>query len=552
MSSNTSDGRIILPSYGQSAPTLTFTNEGGHFKQGANGILPISFESKQLPLGVGAALAENTMPLHATRNMNITFSLANPGTTSFGAGTAEVDGELIGTNVTITTKTQTALLGKPVTNLRIGNGANVTDVLAFGTNKITSTGSITLEAAEGTIHGDKGVTINAANILSIDTTHIDAGQRFGSVTPTAPIDDTRSAPAFYVKGSVSLQSGKDMIISPQSTIEANGGNVSLLSNGGKVALSPNTIIGAYGGNVQIFAATQVQSAPPDLTNTAAPTILAIASGTPLSSVGGGVIIGSGEKSSTHLSTALAQKTGTLADPAPLSSAGSVALTPGSHGTLQINGPGTTELAANGLAASLTLNGGAIVFDATAGHSTNFNQVNIQTAAFKPIAFLSAGASSAAHATFMQAEADTAIDTAYGAIEVKRNALLSIEEDGTVIRIKACSGPDDVTAIIDGHAIPVAPGQELILTANEPSDNQLNPNDGIGRRIVTTQKIGHAFATVCDFSIVSYLQNSAYLEALRKPSTPTDKRILNSLLKTAAVVHTVSGAKKGAYTAKRSS
>jgi hypothetical protein len=134
--------------------------------------------------------------------------------------------------------------------------------------------------------------------------------------------------------------------------------------------------------------------------------------------------------------------------------------------------------------------------------------------------------------------------------VKKGALISIEEEDGVVRVKACSGPDHACAIVDGHKISLAPGQEMLLTASTPTESELSPADGVGRRILSTNAVKEGvYVTISDFSIISYVQNAGYLQSLRTVSGDNDKRILNSLLKTAAAIQTLSGAKKGAYKAK---
>jgi hypothetical protein len=248
------------------------------------------------------------------------------------------------------------------------------------------------------------------------------------------------------------------------------------------------------------------------------------------------------------------------DPSLLGGSG-VQITPadGSSGAIKIIGnagttlhPSVNLVNLDNNAAELTLNGGAILFTVKNANPSSptiyFDGIKLNVSAYKPIAY-TASTAPRFGAAVMEAEDDTAIETRFGAISLKRGALVALEQSGSLVRVKSLSGPGHVSVALGGKQIEVAPGQELLLTEAAPSEEESLPSDGVGRRRVGSFAAGGVHATLSEFSIISLLQNAEYLAPVRAGSEASDRKMRERMLKVAAAVHTVT-AKKGAYAAKR--
>lgn len=141
-----------------------------------------------------------------------------------------------------------------------------------------------------------------------------------------------------------------------------------------------------------------------------------------------------------------------------------------------------------------------------------------------------------------AEVDTAVGQAFG----DKDALFCVGASATRMRVLACSGPDDVWAVVGDHKLSVAPGQEVLICDHDPKDEDKMPPDGIGRRDLTTRKLTDDFSvTYADFSIVSLLFSQEHLKTVRQGLKSVDKDILERLERAAAAINTITAA-KGPY------
>jgi hypothetical protein len=141
-----------------------------------------------------------------------------------------------------------------------------------------------------------------------------------------------------------------------------------------------------------------------------------------------------------------------------------------------------------------------------------------------------------------AEVDTAVGQAFG----DKDALFCVGASSNRMRVMACSGPDDVWAVVGDHKLPVAPGQEVLVCDHDPKDEDKMPPDGIGRRDLTTKQITDDFSvTFADFSIVSLLFSQEHLKTVRQGVKDVDKDILERLERAAAAINTIT-AVKGPY------
>jgi hypothetical protein len=131
-----------------------------------------------------------------------------------------------------------------------------------------------------------------------------------------------------------------------------------------------------------------------------------------------------------------------------------------------------------------------------------------------------------------------IHTTYGEIELKKGALAHADIRNGNLHVKACSSPRDVVVFARGHKITLPPGQEVTVLDHIPTQHDLHPSDGVGRRNQETRSlVDGAHIVLSDFSIISML---GALNVIRANQT-----IVSRVLKTAAAVDVLTRS-KGAY------
>ena len=139
--------------------------------------------------------------------------------------------------------------------------------------------------------------------------------------------------------------------------------------------------------------------------------------------------------------------------------------------------------------------------------------------------------------FVQAKSDIRIETPFLKAEAKRNAVLMLQNEETITRIKAFSGPCELTAKFGTSKIELAPGQELVVSSHELNKDELNPADFVARRIRATESahdgLHHA---INDFSITSMLHYAGYRSMLSR--SDLNGKLTDRVLKTAVVVEMV--------------
>lgn len=413
-----------------------------------------------------------------------------------------------------------------------------------------------LDTATGAliVKGPQGVTLD--NTISA-----------GTLAPGAPVSGVLTkAQVLGRQGSIEITAGNSTASSPIAGVTLSSGaqitatgNITIKSFTKDVQMDNPVSITSNGGSVQILAKTTIHDNNGAIFNPGFTSITARAYGSSKTdSVGGGVEFVTGASSSTNLAAAFGSK-----------STVSTNQLGGPPTQLLINdngGTGALKLITSNAAQALTavdlidefhnqamldLNGGAIVF--TIKNTTPlaptvfFDGLRVNVSAYKPIAYISAPRAMAA---LLQAENDMDLDGAFGKVKIKKGALVAIESNESVVRVKACSGPSHVHIEIGGRKLQIAPGQELLITNSKPTDEQLIPRDGIGRRHVWSHQLSDkTHVTVADFSIISFVQNASYLANVKNSKSADKQKLLNNLLKTAAAIHTVTGGKRGAYTAK---
>ncbi len=417
-----------------------------------------------------------------------------------------------------------------------------------------STGGLSTATGALVIKGPMGVTLD--NTISAGT--LAAGAPSTGVLTKAHV--------LGRQGTIEVTAGNSTATSPVAAVTLSSGaqlsatgNITIKSFTKDVQMDNPVSITSNGGNVQILAKTTIHDNNSAVSNPGFTTITARAYGSSKTdSIGGGVEFVTGASSSSNLIPALGTK-GTV----------STNQLGGSSSEILINdngGTGSLKLITSNTAQALTaidlvdevqnqsmlnLNGGAIVFTVKntvpLAPTVFFDGLRVNVSAYKPIAYSTEARVTAA---LLQPDDDMELDGSFGKIRIKKGALVAIESNDNSVRIKACSGPTHVHVEIAGRKLQISPGQELLITNAKPSSEQITPADGIGRRQVSSHQLSEkAHITVSDFSIISFVQNTSYLGSIKNSKSAEKQKLINSLLKTAAAIHTVTGGKRGAYTAK---
>ncbi len=140
--------------------------------------------------------------------------------------------------------------------------------------------------------------------------------------------------------------------------------------------------------------------------------------------------------------------------------------------------------------------------------------------------------------------NTRIETAAGFVDVTRSGVAFIECSSGQLRVKALSGPSDVSVSCCGHTIKLIPGEEVLIADHNLGPQEVIPADGIGRRTRVAYPVAGKLAVVIsDFSIPMLLGRPAYRASLH--AADRDGRLYEGLLKTAVCVELVERG-RGAY------
>jgi hypothetical protein len=518
-------------------------------------------------------------------------------------------------------------------NVTIG-GAAATTISALGTPSVTisaTKGAVVLGNTSNISTKNGVLKISATSTVTLDA-DLTAGT--GAITPITVLPATNTTIPFgqiTTKGSISITSGTgtlspgDITIGSGLIINSIGGNTTMTSTGAAptatgidMSTTANTKIEADGGNVIMLTSGAVKGG----SGAVGTNDTFVARGYPTKAAGttgpGGIIeIGAGSTAS-QIGTLNGKPAGTVPTAGALGPALQVIINnnPGSGATgvvranLPATNPGTINLTGAGTnTATLWLNHGGMAFDASKGAALNLNGATFIVDAFTPIAYrydvapaadvmleqdseaagevsrlanifvpgtvgaqvLTArdmndnggstqkakkaskvGKSTPAVLTMRSGEMfinplfDTTIRTAVAEIKARKGALLTVSVEEFGLRVAACSGPGDVTVEVGGRTITMAPGEEIIISERMLQNNDRLKADGIGRRHFIDGALANGlYVTTCDISIISMMTNAQHLQSLRHPTTPMEKGITAKLLTGAAAVQTVTQS-RGAY------
>lgn len=441
---------------------------------------------------------------------------------------------------------------KPVVNLTFAltdNGGNAITPEVGGTVGASTLSLKGLTAKVGTTTLFTPLTITAGSVLNADksialsaagTLTINGSLTAGVAADGVPLTGVLAPNQILVKGTINIISGAttgpgEIVFGGSSSLVVNGGDLKVTQ---KLAASDirldGSVMRARGGNVVVLSKG-------DIIGASTASLFSQAVGTTAANQkGGGVEVAAGTNTS-KLSTILKLPSGT--EPS-VSIGGNVDIINGlgTHGVVQgiVGNGGTIDISNSGPPGSVidVVSGGAVLFQGQTGKEISLPGLIITTAAFKPVAYRP---TSNGYNALFNPEESSCVRTAFGDIEVKAGALVSISREANGdIRVTALSGPGDVSIKCGAHRIDVHPGHEVLLTSDK-HESDIGKADGVGRRNFSRHTLpGGVVVHECEVSMVTFIANAGV----------SNKSLKERMLKTAAAVYLVSGTKGGAYTARR--
>jgi hypothetical protein len=507
---------------------------------------PVDFGVMLMP----TAYKANTLALANNINLLRTVSLSFALTDAQTAPIQPVGGVLNAASVNIFSSPATYNGIKVLTPITIADGASIT---ASRLVRIASVGKLTL--------GDD-VSITA-----------------GVLKPTAlPYGDPSllGTKDTLTGGSFTLTStGPDGIdFGSRGVFVQNGRKLNVIATNGSINLANDNLFRAMGGDVIILAKQSVAGGSGNQFE---------AKGT-VKTGNGGIEIRAGLTTS-GLGSAFGKPANTQ-PPTALLGSGVVNLLNDRGVVLIANRGGTVDLSSGAIAASLSLDHGAILLGADGSNSIMFDGVRFETRSAKPVAFASTLRpdndliscrsdkqlfwNSDQHGrvntitcrkgtqiqlkdnfvhildgqAFVEAATSMGVKVPHGFVTLKKGALVQIEIREHNVYIRACSDIGDVTVYGCDSSFPLHPGQEAILCSSRPDQQDMRPADGIGRRNQQLKEAGSGFIVLSDFSLLSMMFN---LPVLRDSVQPADRKVVERLLKSAAAID-VSSRHRGPYSA----
>lgn len=141
--------------------------------------------------------------------------------------------------------------------------------------------------------------------------------------------------------------------------------------------------------------------------------------------------------------------------------------------------------------------------------------------------------------FLSPTRDLNVITPFGAIRAKANSrfFLSLNDGASTARILNCCS-SEITVQSGKKFRRILPSQEFCLFDHRPTQEEVLPADGLGRKEVTMHDVdGQRTAATNTFLIVSMLASPYFLGEWKRDSA-LDKKITSGLLKSAAAFDTV--------------
>lgn len=135
---------------------------------------------------------------------------------------------------------------------------------------------------------------------------------------------------------------------------------------------------------------------------------------------------------------------------------------------------------------------------------------------------------------LRAPGTTTVQTDFAKVTAERGALVAVEQQDGITRVRALSGPGDTIVTAGNKTVQLNPGEELMLSAQPLKRNDMNPADGIGRRMSKPFRVAGFYAALSDFSIASFIHGD---QRVRDFISQGDN-MFEGLLKTAVAVEMV--------------
>lgn len=148
--------------------------------------------------------------------------------------------------------------------------------------------------------------------------------------------------------------------------------------------------------------------------------------------------------------------------------------------------------------------------------------------------------------FMHNSDAAVVDTPMGQVHGAKGSMFKVTSQEGTVRTQAMSGPDDVFVVAGKRLIPLNCGKEVFITDHKPTQSETVPADGVGRRGMSAFALdGKLSAVVGDFSMVTLLNSTNFLNPLKNPSSQSDHQLHEQIVKAAAVIQHVLG-NRGRY------
>lgn len=135
---------------------------------------------------------------------------------------------------------------------------------------------------------------------------------------------------------------------------------------------------------------------------------------------------------------------------------------------------------------------------------------------------------------LRAPGTTTVQTDFARVTAERGALVAVEQNEGVTRVRALSGPGDTIVTAGDKTVQLNPGEELMLSAHALKKHDTNPADGIGRRMAKQFRVAGFYASLSDFSIASFIQGDQHV----RDFISQGDNMFEGLLKTAVAVEIV--------------
>lgn len=142
-----------------------------------------------------------------------------------------------------------------------------------------------------------------------------------------------------------------------------------------------------------------------------------------------------------------------------------------------------------------------------------------------------------------------IATPLSQIYVKSGSVLlcQVEEGIEYIFVLSDNAPQSTSVIVNKRHAKLDQGVEAIVSDHQANYKELGGPDDIGHRAMRMHIVGsNRFLLVCEYSLMDVLQHNRLLLGIKDSDSAADKALSEKLLKTVAVITSVTG-RRGAYT-----